>query len=163
MLAQSDENITHSYSSKAEIVALDNRKHHVTSRRHRAPQHTGADLCRLPAPVPSRPIVTRNALDMVLNIVGIAFYTGFWLDGEGSRRVYHIVQASRLMVLWSVLYRLNPITAGEMRGLTGEGIYSAPEPRSAMGGFFGAVVPSTGQGCCIVDCAVLLVTLILYR
>ncbi|CAM9416819.1 unnamed protein product [Ascophyllum nodosum] len=53
----------------------------------------------------------KNALDMVLNIVGIAFYTGFWLDGEGSRRVYHIVQASRLMVLWSVLYRLNPITA----------------------------------------------------
>ena len=147
MLAQSDGNITHSYSSKAEIVALDNRNHHVTSRRHRAPQHAGADLCRLPASVPSRPIVTRHALDMVLNIVGIAYYAGFWLHGEGSRRVYHIAQATRLVVLWSLLYRLNPTIAGEKRGLAREGIYSAPEPRKRHGGgFFGAIVSSTAQG-----------------
>eukprot|EP00903_Cladosiphon_okamuranus_P013924 g12951.t1 len=48
----------------------------------------------------------RHALGMCLNLIGVAYYTGFWFDGEGWRSLYHILQASRVVVLWNVLHRL---------------------------------------------------------
>eukprot|EP00752_Nemacystus_decipiens_P009899 g8831.t1 len=48
----------------------------------------------------------RHALGMCLNLIGVVYYTGFWFDGEGWRSLYHILQASRVVVLWNVLHRL---------------------------------------------------------
>ncbi|CAM9815125.1 unnamed protein product [Scytosiphon promiscuus] len=46
------------------------------------------------------------ALGMCLNLIGVAYYLGFWFDGEAWRSFYHILQASRIVVLWHVLHRL---------------------------------------------------------
>lgn len=55
----------------------------------------------------------RHALGMALNFVGVAYYTGFWFRGEAFHSLYQIIQASRLIVLWNVLYLLGPTTSGE--------------------------------------------------
>lgn len=50
---------------------------------------------------------------MCLNLIGVAYYTGLWFEGEGWRSLYHILQASRVVVLWNVLHRLGPTSSGE--------------------------------------------------
>lgn len=55
----------------------------------------------------------RHALGMALNLVGVAYYTGFWFRGEAFHNLYQIIQASRLIVLWNVLYLLGTTTSGE--------------------------------------------------
>eukprot|EP00752_Nemacystus_decipiens_P004301 g3930.t1 len=59
----------------------------------------------------------RHALEMALNLVGVAYYTGFWFRGEAFRSLYQIIQASRLIVLWDVLYLLGPTTSEVARRL----------------------------------------------
>ena len=58
-------------------------------------------------------VLHRHALGMVLNLVGVAYYTGFWFRGEAFHSLYQIIQACRLIVLWNVLYLLGPTTSGE--------------------------------------------------
>ena len=55
----------------------------------------------------------RRMLGMALNLVGVAYYTGFWFQGEAFHSVYQIIQASRLIILWNVLHLLGPTTSGE--------------------------------------------------
>eukprot|EP00903_Cladosiphon_okamuranus_P014070 g13077.t2 len=59
----------------------------------------------------------RHALGMVLNLVGVAYYTGLWFRGEAFHSLYQIIQASRLIVLWDVLYLLGPTTSEVARRL----------------------------------------------
>lgn len=63
----------------------------------------------------ARPGGPRHVLDMVLNLVGVAYYTGFWFDGEAYHSLYQIIQASRLIILWNVLHLLGPTTSGAER------------------------------------------------
>ncbi|CAN0096267.1 unnamed protein product [Pylaiella littoralis] len=48
----------------------------------------------------------RYVLGMVLNVIGVAFYVGLWFEGSAWRSFYHILQASRIVVLWNVLHLL---------------------------------------------------------
>lgn len=52
---------------------------------------------------------------MVLNLIGVAFYMGLWDNDEPWRSLYHILQASRLVILWQVLHWLGPTSKGKRR------------------------------------------------
>lgn len=49
---------------------------------------------------------------MTLNLIGVAYHMGFWFGGETWHSVYHILQASRLMLLWSMFHMVNPTSVG---------------------------------------------------
>lgn len=55
----------------------------------------------------------RHALGMCLNLIGVAYYMGFWFDGTGWHSFYQILQASRVVILWNVLHRLGSTSSGE--------------------------------------------------
>ena len=58
---------------------------------------------------------------MCLNLIGVAYYGGLWFDGNGWRSLYHILQASRVVVLWNVLHQLGSTSSGETTRLTVRG------------------------------------------
>ncbi len=51
---------------------------------------------------------------MCLNLIGVAYYGGLWFDGNWWRSLYHILQASRVVILWNVLHRLGSTSSGEI-------------------------------------------------
>lgn len=50
---------------------------------------------------------------MVLNVIGVAYYVGLWFEGSAWRSFYHILQASRIVVLWNVLHLLGSTSSGK--------------------------------------------------
>lgn len=59
----------------------------------------------------------RQALGMVLNVIGVAYYGRLWFQRKAWRSFYQILQASRVVVLWNLLHRLGSTSSGETRGM----------------------------------------------
>lgn len=50
---------------------------------------------------------------MGLNCIGVAYYLGLWFPGEAWHSAYHILQATRLMILWNIMHELGHTSSGE--------------------------------------------------